>query len=76
MTSFFKKTSATIISAAILFAGVQLTASAAAPVKSATKQTVTISAKRMSTEQKLAYDQAQANNGMQTVVISAKRLAK
>lgn len=76
MTSFFKKTSATIISAAVLFAGVQLTANAAAPVKSATTQTVTISAKRMSAEQKTAYDQAQANSGMQTVVISAKRLVK
>mgnify|MGYP001563769096 CR=1 FL=1 len=75
MTNFFKKTSATIISAAVLFAGVQFTASAA-PVKSTTTQTVTISAKRMSTEQKVAYDQAQANSSMQTVVISAKRLAK
>ncbi len=76
MTKLFKKASTTIISAAVLFAGVQLTASAAAPVKSATTQTVTISAKRMNAEQKTAYDQAQANSGIQTVVISAKRLAK
>lgn len=76
MTNFFKKTSATIISTFILFAGVQLTANAAAPTKSASTQTVTISAKRMNAEQKAAYDQAQANNSIQTVVISAKRLAK
>lgn len=76
MTNFFKKTSATMIATAVLFTGVQLSASAAAPAKSTATQTITISAKRMNAEQKIAYDQAQANSGMQTVVISAKRLAK
>lgn len=75
MTNFFKKTSATMIATAVLFTGVQLSASAA-PAKSTATQTITISAKRMNAEQKIAYDQAQANSGMQTVVISAKRLAK
>ncbi len=42
---------------------------------SSASQTVTVSAKRMSNEQKASYDQEQASHGVQTVVISAKRLS-
>ncbi len=38
-------------------------------------QTVTISAKRMTAEEKAAFDQTSSANATQTVVISAKRLS-
>ena len=38
-------------------------------------QSVTIKAKRLSTEEKFRYDQEQANHNIQKVIITAKRLS-
>lgn len=69
----------TIVSSAILLtavaAGSALFAHAQSHGKQSGVQRVTITAKRMSADEKLAYDMEQVS-GVQTVVISAKRPVK
>ncbi|MBR7800419.1 hypothetical protein [Undibacterium fentianense] len=60
-----------IVSAATAFQSHQITPNSA--LQKTSMQKVTIAAKRMSPEEKLAYDLQ--SSGMQTVVISAKRLS-
>lgn len=74
------KTSAALISALTISIAIGTTSSASETKTNATTihsavQTVTIAAKRLSAEQKAAYDQEQTNHAVQTVIISAKRLS-
>jgi len=63
---------ASALVAAVFASGCALHATAPQQVAAGQVQTVTITGKRMTTDQKIAFDTA--NTGTQTVVIAAKRL--
>ena len=81
MKTRHKISSALIISGVLSMAVTALfsipTASQTAPISEAQDaiQTVHISAQRLSTEQKMAYDQQYSGTATQTVTITAKRLS-
>ncbi|HTD06200.1 hypothetical protein [Undibacterium sp.] len=63
---------ATALVAAVFASGCAFQTAAQQPVAASGVQTVTIAAKRMTTDEKIAFDTA--NAGTQTVVLVAKRL--
>ncbi|MCU6433744.1 hypothetical protein LPB67_08130 [Undibacterium sp. Jales W-56] len=77
MSAFNKFSSTVICSSALIASVLALSSAYKAPVSTAindTIPTVTIIAKRLNAEQKLAYD-LQSTQDIQTVMISAKRLS-